>query len=278
MFKCLNIVHIIAHLENIGCPMSVSFDAIVPVPSPEQLKLQQQRASDRRRRQQRLGDERRRQLLDTAWTLWQEAGAAGFNMRQLAQRAGYTAGALYAYFPGRDAILSALQQRVIQELGEMVNAVKAPRGRRDAGPADASAVVQARSLFIDRSLAWWSRLASDAQRLQLVLHGGHGLPETEGQGSGSASILLARLAEALQPCLEALHASGLPPETAQQVHDEVLAYGLGLLVLQGPDRAGARPAMETRFVQSLHRWLDVALAAALGVSAEAGQGDLFGAT
>lgn len=260
------------------CPMSVSFDAIVPVPSAEQLKLQQQRASDRRRRQQRLGDERRRQLLDTAWALWQEAGASGFNMRQLAQRAGYTAGALYAYFPGRDAILSALQQRVIQELGEMVNAVKAPRGRRDAVVADAAIVLQARGLFIERSLAWWSRLASDSQRLQLVLHGGHGLPETEGQGSGSASILLARLAEALQPCLDALHASGLPPDTAQQVHDEVLAYGLGLLVLQGSDRAGARPAMETRFVQSLHRWLDMALAAALGGAVEAGQGDLFGAT
>jgi AcrR family transcriptional regulator len=254
--------------------MSVSFDAIVPIPSAEQLKLQQQRVSDRRRRQQRLGDERRRQLLDTAWALWQEAGAAGFNMRQLAQRAGYTAGALYAYFPGRDAILSALQQRVIQELGEMVIAVKVPRGRRDAAAADAAAAVQARGLFIERSLAWWSRLASDAQRLQLVLHGGHGLPENEGQGSGSASILLARLAEALQPCLDALQASGLPPDTAQQVHDEVLAYGLGLLVLLGPDRAGARSAMETRFVQSLHRWLDVAL----GVSTEAGQGDLFGAT
>jgi hypothetical protein len=75
-----------------------------------------------------------------------------------------------------------------------------------------------------------------------------------------------------------LQASGLASDTAQQVHDEVLAYGLGLLVLQGPDRAGARSAMETRFVQSLHRWLDVALAAALGVPTEAGQGDLFGAT
>lgn len=261
--------------------MSVSFDAIVPVPSPEQVKLQQQRASDRRRRQQRLGDERRQQLLDTAWTLWQEAGAPGFNMRQLAHRAGYTAGALYAYFPGRDAILSALQQRVIEELGGMVNAVKAPRAdrasrvRRDVRSPDSAGVVLARSLFIDRSLAWWGCLAADPQRLQLVLHGGHGLPETEGQGSGSASILLARLADALQPCLDALHASGLPPDTAQQVHDEVLAYGLGLLVLQGPDRAGARATMEIRFLQSLHRWLDVALAALNG-TIEAGQGDLFG--
>jgi AcrR family transcriptional regulator len=264
--------------------MPVSFDAITPVLSPEQLKLQEQRLTDRRRRQQRLSGERRQQLLDTAWLLWQEVGAGGFNMRQLAQRAGYTAGALYAYFPGRDAILSALQQRVILELGETVASVKAPRGervargRRETGALPGSMAAQARSLFIDRSLAWWSRLASDAQRLQLVLHGGHGLPETEGQGSGSASVLLARLAEALQPSLEALQASGLPDDTAQQVHDEVLAYGLGLLVLQGPDRSGARGAMETRFVQSLHRWLDVAFAAALAAQdVEAGQGDLFGA-
>jgi AcrR family transcriptional regulator len=262
----------------------VSFDAITPVPTPEQLRAQEQRLTDRRRRQQRLSDERRQQLLDTAWGLWQEVGAAGFNMRQLAQRAGYTAGALYAYFPGRDAILSALQQRVVLELGELVAAIRVPRAergaraRREGAAAQGALVTQARSLFIERSLAWWSRLASDAQQLQLVLHGGHGLPDNEGQGSGSASILLARLADALHPCLEALHASGLPADTAQQVHDEVLAYGLGLLVLQGPDRSGARAAMETRFVQSLHRWLDMAFAACLGATAaEADQGDLFGA-
>lgn len=261
--------------------MSVSFDALTPVPSPEQLKLQQQRLSDRQRRQKRLSDERRQQLLDTAWVLWQEVGASGFNMRQLAQRAGYTAGALYAYFPGRDAILSTLQQRVILELGALVAAVKAPRlergGRSRKEGGMGAAALQARALFIERSLAWWASLASESQRLQLVLHGGHGLPETEGQGSGSASILLARLADALQPCLEALLASGLTPETAQQVHDEVLAYGLGLLVLQGPGRSGARAAMETRFVQSLQRWLDVALAAAAGSASgvETDQRDLF---
>jgi AcrR family transcriptional regulator len=262
--------------------MSVSFDAIVPVLSAEQVQQKQQRAMDRRKRQQRLGDERRRELLDAAWSLWQEAGAAGFNMRQLAQRAGYTAGALYGYFPGRDAILSALQQRVIHELGEKVDAVKASRMektarvRREGSTPVVSTHMQARTLFIERSLAWWSCLAGDAQRLQLVFHGGHGLPETEGQGSGSAPILLARLAKALQPCLDALLASGLSPELAQQVHDEALAYGLGLHVLQGPDRTGARASMESRFVQSLHRWLDVALAVAQGPANEAGQGDLFG--
>lgn len=264
--------------------MPVSFDAITPVPTPEQLRQQEQRMNDRRRRQQRLSHERRQQLLDTAWALWQEVGATGFNMRQLAQRAGYTAGALYAYFPGRDAILSALQERVILELGERVAAIKVPRtergarARREGVAGQGAQVMQARSLFIERSLAWWGRLASDDRRLQLVLHGGHGLPETEGQGSGSASVLLARLADALQPGLEALQASGLPADTAQQVHDEVLAYGLGLLVLQGPDRSGTRATMETRFVQSLHRWLDLAFAASLGAaSSETDQGDLFSA-
>lgn len=261
--------------------MSASFDAAAPpVLSPEQLKIQEQRKSDRQRRQQRLGDERRQQLLDTAWSLWKEEGAAGFNMRQLGQRAGYTAGALYAYFPGREAILSALQQRVIHELGELVRAVKVSRpergtrARREGAQAMAGQAMQARGLFVERSRAWWSCLATDGQRLQLVLHGGHGQEE----GAGVASLLPARLADALQPCLDALNASGLPVDVAQQVHDEVLAYGLGLLVL-GPGRPDARAAMETRFVQSLHRWLDVALAAvpAGKLAQGGGQGDLFGA-
>ncbi|MDQ7746512.1 TetR/AcrR family transcriptional regulator [Hydrogenophaga pseudoflava] len=263
--------------------MSVKFDAITPVLSPEQLRQQQQRMADRQARQQRFGDERRQQLLDVAWALWQEAGGQGFNMRQLAQRAGYTAGALYAYFPGREAILSALQQRVVQELAELVAGIKAPRGerptrsRREGGPVSSVQVVQARGLFIERSVAWWAWLAGDTQRLQLVLHGGHGLPDAAGETGGPASVLLARLAAALQPCLETLQACGLAPDAAQQLHDEVLAYGLGLLVLQGPKRGEGQALMETRFVHSLQRWMDVALAATLQDADVAGQGDLFSA-
>lgn len=261
--------------------MSVKFDAITPVLTPEQLRQQKQRVADRQARQQRFGDERRQQLLDVAWALWQEAGGQGFNMRQLAQRAGYTAGALYAYFPGREAILSALQQRVVLELADLVAGIKVPRGeraprsRREGGAVSSVQAVQARTLFIERSLAWWACLAGDSQRLQLVLHGGHGLQDAAGEATGSASVLLARLAEALQPCLEALQACGLSPDAAQQLHDEVLAYGMGLLVLQGPKHGEGRAVMEARFVQSLQRWMDVALAANLQDAEEAGQGDLF---
>jgi AcrR family transcriptional regulator len=173
--------------------MSVKFDAITPVLTPEQLRQQQQRVADRQARQQRFGDERRQQLLDVAWALWQEAGGQGFNMRQLAQRAGYTAGALYAYFPGREAILSALQQRVVQELADLVAGIKAPRGergprpRKEGGTVSSVQAVQARTLFIERSVAWWACLAGDSQRLQLVLHGGHGLQDAAGEATGSSS-------------------------------------------------------------------------------------------
>lgn len=263
-------------------PMTIKFDVLTPVLSPEQVEHMQQRTLDRQLRQRRFGDERRVQLLDVAWNLWRETGSQGFNMRQLAQRAGYTAGALYAYFPGRDAILSALQLRVIHELGEQVKAQKAPRAERgvraraDGTPVPNQALV-ARQLFIDRSLAWWGCLAGDTQRLQLVLHGGHGsLPEVL-PDENPASVLLAQLADALRPCLEALQATGLPPESALQLHDEVLAYGLGLLVLQGPKRAGGQAEMEARFVLSLQRWLDMTLAGAHGSSGAVAieQGDLF---
>lgn len=262
--------------------MPIEFDVITPVPTPEQIQHMERRALDRHKRQLRFGDERRSQLLDVAWLLWQETGAQGFNMRQLAQRAGYTAGALYAYFPGRDAILVALQQRVIQDLGERVRALRPSRTERSARPqADGlhpgAPAWQARKLYMDRTLAWWGGLAGDTSRLQLVLYGGHGqLPAT--QEEGAASVLLARLADAIQPCHEALLATGLSAESALALHDEVLAYGLGLLVLQGPQQTGVPAAMEPRFMQSLHRWLDLALAASqaeVDAPAACEQGDLF---
>jgi AcrR family transcriptional regulator len=260
----------------------VQFDAITPVPSPEQVHRQQRRTRERQVRQQRVGDQRRSSLLDVAWTLWEQAGAQGFNMRELAHRAGYTAGALYAYFPGRETILMALQQRVVGELGDKVRAVRPRRTDRQARPrgtevlSDAS-VWLARSLYLDRTLAWWTCLATDTHRLQLVLHGGHGQMTPLEPESGAASVTLARLTDAVQPCLEALLAMGLPPEVALPLHDEVLSYGFGLLVLQGPQAAGLPAAMEPRFVQSLQRWLDHASSEipSRGLPSGVEQGDLF---
>lgn len=255
--------------------MAVSFDVITPLPSPQELKQRERRVAERQQRQLRVADERRAQLLDVAWQLWQEGGEAGFNMRQLAQRAGYTAGALYAYFPGRGAILSAMQDRLLSELSEMVADVrasaKADRGarmRRDA------LVHSARTLFMERSLVWWGWLARDRSRLQLMLMAAD--PESSGDG-GEPSSLLLRLSESLRPCLDALEGTGLPQEVVLQLHEEVLALGCGLLVLMGRAPAGADLAStENRLAQTLGRWLDWSLVHAGDSDAAASdQGDLF---
>lgn len=85
-------------------------------------------------------------------------------------------------------------------------------------------------------------------------------PSVETTPAGEASALCA------------LHAMGLSSYAMQALHDEVLAYGLGLLMLQpGAD-------LETRFVQTLHCWLDrecdpsVPQAAQAGVRAPSARG------
>lgn len=55
---------------------------------------------------------------------WQE--------RVTALRAGYTPGALYAYFHSKDAILSALRGRVIERLVGGVRAIRPPKPARSS--------------------------------------------------------------------------------------------------------------------------------------------------
>lgn len=99
-----------------------------------------------------------------------------------------------------------------------------------------------------QSLAWWSRLARESHRLQLLMKPDEPTEPSGGDDSASEASVLARLGEAIAPVIGTLHAMGLPTDAAQQVHHEVLAYGMGLLVLQpGAD-------LETRIVQTLHRW------------------------
>ncbi len=255
--------------------MAVSFDVITPLPSPQELQQRERRVAERQQRQLRVADERRTQLLDVAWQLWQEGGEAGFNMRQLAQRAGYTAGALYAYFPGRGAILSAMQDRLLSELSELVGdvraSVKAERGarvRRDA------LVHSARTLFMERSLAWWGWLARDRSRWQLLLMTGESASSGEG---GPSSSLLQRLSESLRLSQEALEATGLPQDVVVPLHEEVLALGCGLLVLMSrAPTAVELAAAENRLAHTVGRWLDWSLVHAGEADAAASeQGDLF---
>lgn len=277
--------------------MNVKFDSITPLPSEAVARRAGERAAERQQRQERNAAARREQLLDVAFGLYAEQGSAGFNMRQMAQRAGYTPGALYAYFHGKEAILSALRQRVIDQLADEVRAARLPKAGRaarasaqgltgplpSAAPGERDPDVQTRVLFAAQCMAWWSRLDQEPHRLHLLLkrdEPAETQPETDPQRGASAASVLVRLGQVTAPCLDALHALGLSADAAQQLRDEVLAFGLGLLVLQGAGAPGPGAGLDTRFLQSLHRWLDRECCSANPTEATAPgpedrQGDLF---
>lgn len=121
----------------------------------------------------------------------------------------------------------------------------------------------------------------DPHRLRLVLKSDAPLEAVLPSGGAPVSVLV-QLGLTTAPCLSTLKAMGLPPGAAQQLHDDVLAYGLGLLVLQGAGSPETQVTLETRFVQTLHRWLDRERSVAATDGREvrdatdpARQGDLF---
>jgi AcrR family transcriptional regulator len=63
------------------------------------------------------GQRRRDLILDTAADLLADEGAEAINTNVLAERAGISVGSVYQYFSNKEAILAALGERYIQQLG-----------------------------------------------------------------------------------------------------------------------------------------------------------------
>lgn len=59
---------------------------------------------------------RKNQILDAAWTCFARSGYHRTTMQDIATEAGISAGAIYRYFDGKEAVLAAINQRS-QELG-----------------------------------------------------------------------------------------------------------------------------------------------------------------
>jgi AcrR family transcriptional regulator len=264
--------------------MNVKFDTIRPVPTAQSLAAAQQRADERQERQSRSMSQRREQLLDVAQELIQSQGVDGLNMRLMARKAGYTAGALYAYFNGKEVILSALQRRVLDGLAFAVDGARASkpaRSSRVGKHAEASALdddrpsTMARSLFLAQSLAWWRCLARDPDSLQLLVRAVPvaGVAGLEGSAGGVAG-----LEEALGVCRQSLLAMGLQESMAYQLHRELLACGLGLLLLAAASGHGQPAGLESQWAAALERCLHSACfieSPAERAASEARQQDLF---
>ncbi len=85
----------------------------VPIVQPEPVGTPANRRSPAGAR----GRQRRELILDTAADLLAEGGETTINTNALADRAGISVGSVYQYFSNKEAILSALGERYMEQLG-----------------------------------------------------------------------------------------------------------------------------------------------------------------
>ncbi|HUN51109.1 MAG TPA: helix-turn-helix domain-containing protein [Candidatus Sulfotelmatobacter sp.] len=175
------------------------------------------RPAARHGRRQALHDHKRQAILGAARAVFLSRGLAGTTMRAIADAAGYVAGAVYAYFPTKEAIVGEL---LVQSLGNLSRAVKA---------AGSEAGLQA------AAGALWAHYRSNPGELSLALallaDGGAGLPpETGRQINGRLIALLQALAGSLR------QEAGMPPPEAERAAVTLLATLAGLLLLQASGR------------------------------------------
>ena len=78
-------------------------------------------ASPKDLRQQALADARREHILSAARAVFIELGLEAVSMREIAKRAGYTAGAIYSYFASKEEIYGALLAESLERLNDFVN-------------------------------------------------------------------------------------------------------------------------------------------------------------
>ncbi|NBS46300.1 MAG: TetR/AcrR family transcriptional regulator [Betaproteobacteria bacterium] len=176
----------------------------------------------RLQRQQALGEARRALVLDAARAVFSEMGLEGASIREIARRAGYTAGALYSYFDSKEAIYAALLQESLERLEAAVAAARAPRDR------------PARTLSA-KALAWFNFYLRHPRDLDLGFYLVHGLGP-KGLTSEFNQSLNERLLRVLQPCEDALVALGLDEVAARRENAALFAHGMGLLLLQHTGR------------------------------------------
>ncbi|HET7900389.1 MAG TPA: TetR/AcrR family transcriptional regulator [Candidatus Nanopelagicales bacterium] len=72
----------------------------------------------------------KREILDAAWSLSSERGLTGWSLRDLADQVGMRAPSLYGYYAGKNELFDALFRDGYEQLKQVVQGTRRPRGRR----------------------------------------------------------------------------------------------------------------------------------------------------
>ena len=159
---------------------------------------------------------RRGLILDAARGAFFELGLEGASMREIARRAGYSAGAIYSYFASREEIYAAL-------LGESLLRLKA---HVDGAPDADHAADRVKS----KASAFFDFYRQNPRDLDLGFYLFQGVRPT-GLTRELDAQLNAQLRATLQPTADALSAFGLTAAACEAEVTSLFAHMVGLLVL-----------------------------------------------
>ncbi|MGZ5891813.1 MAG: TetR/AcrR family transcriptional regulator [Caldimonas sp.] len=183
-------------------------------------------------RRRAVADLRRQHVLDAARAAFFELGLEGAGMREIATRAGYTAGALYSYFANKEEIYAALLGESLERLNARVQGAAAgATGRPSRSGAKAAAVATVRAT----AGAFFDFYRENPRDLDL---GFYLLPGMQPRGLTPElnKRLNGRLRDALAPTQEALVAIGCDARAAEQDVAALFAHIVGLLMLSHTGR------------------------------------------
>ena len=156
-------------------------------------------------------------ILDAALGVFEVEGLQGASMRAIAKAAGYTPGAIYAYFPSKEHIYAAA-------LGESLDRLQ---GATEHAGAEGTPAQR----FVGAGLAFFDFYDTNPRELDLGFYLFRGGMRPQGLSEELNTDLNNKLLAALAPLTSAALDSGVPPAQAQVLTADVLAHASGLLLL-----------------------------------------------
>lgn len=201
------------------------------------------------------------QIVEAAVEIVAGEGWEGVTMQRLARDLGYAVGALYRYFPSKDAILAAVLGRVVGQLGEALG--EAVTSHRAIG-GEAGPRVRALGAVVAAALRY-ARFAEESPAAFRVLAMALGDPR-ELVEIESAKTVTPAVLEALAVVYDAMgeaKRSGALPRAGSEAETAALAWGAvhGALQLRKLERLGVEGLATERLVEAGLRALLMGLGA-----------------
>jgi AcrR family transcriptional regulator len=186
----------------------------------------------RERRRQVLADARREHILAAAREAFFDLGLEGASLREIAKRAGYTAGAIYSYFASKEDVYATLLAESLERLNARVAGAAGTSPARGAGRSGAAAAADA----LRRSArALFDFYRENPRDLDLGFYLFHGM-QPRGLTPLWNERLNSRLRDALRPQERALAALGFDGDAARSELTALFAHAVGLLLLSHTGR------------------------------------------